>query len=88
MNELVPRLNKRKFKAEGTIKDECDKILKRYKVERFINITINHTIEQKKNCNKRGRPSCNAKEHQMIENKLFSLSWIKNKKALTAAWFK
>jgi len=81
--ELASKLNKRKWKSEEVIRTECTRILNSRKVHRFIEITINHTIEKKVVKTKKGRPGKNT-NHEMIETKNFTLLWINNKKALTA----
>jgi transposase len=83
LRELAAKINKRKWKSEEVIRAECNRILNQRKVNRFINIMIDHTIEHTILKGKKGRPGKDTK-HESIEKKIFVLSWTRNKEALKA----
>lgn len=76
-------LNKKDLISEKEIRKTCDKILKNRKLDKFITVDINQTIERHTVKSGRGRPSPKV-VHQTIEKSIFSITWSKNKEAMEA----
>jgi transposase len=83
LGELGRKINKRKWKSEEVIRAECNRILNHRKVNKFINIMIDHTTELVVVKTEKGRPRKNSKK-ETVERKVFTLSWAINKEALKA----
>lgn len=81
LTQLMRKLNKRGFKTKEQINDSVNKILKHFQTERFYHIKINEETEEHSIQLKQGRPDKDTK-YKTWEEKIFSLSWARNKKAL------
>lgn len=81
LRSLLPRLNKRHLTNKTEIEREVSKILKKYKGERFYEIFIRETRQERKKQTTRGRPGPNTKYNTTIKI-IFSLYWEKNEIAL------
>lgn len=81
LNELIPKLNKRKWRSEEAIAKECERILTHRKVKKFINLSVDHKIEYCKRKVGRGRPNKNT-TYEESERKIFNISWHINETAL------
>jgi transposase len=79
--QLIPRLNKKKFKSKEAIENQVESILKKYKVRRFLKITLSEKKTEFKVQMTRGRPGPNTKYKTCIET-LYFLSWERDQKAL------
>jgi transposase len=79
--ELLPKINKRNLKSKEAIKEACNKILKQYKVEKFITITIGEIGEERTVKKSRGRPEKGAIKEKEVR-KIIILSWDRDTTAL------
>ena len=78
---LMLRLNKRKLKTREEIEAQIEKILKKHKVNSFIDISLNEVKESYRVQIGRGRPGPDTKYKKYVNN-IFSLTWERNKESL------
>ncbi|MCK5015312.1 MAG: IS1634 family transposase [Candidatus Omnitrophica bacterium] len=78
---LIPRLNKRKFKTKEAIERELDSLLKKYGVKSFFEIALSETKIESRVQAGRGRPGPNTK-YKTYSQTHYSLFWKKDKEAL------
>jgi transposase len=83
LQEVLVRLNKKKFCSEEVITEECEKILRHRKVQGMIKFIVENTTERYVVKSGKGRPSKNG-DHQVVERKIFTLTWARDKNALSA----
>jgi len=82
LEELNPKLNKRKLKTKDQIAKGVETILKKYKVERFFKIEINEKEIRDKVKIGKGRPGHNSKYKTVITQE-YSITWSQDKTVLT-----
>ncbi|MBW8036706.1 MAG: IS1634 family transposase, partial [Planctomycetes bacterium] len=79
--DLVPKLNKRKLKDREEIESRIEQILKHYKVEKFLTISLTEVKQSFKVQIGRGRPGPNTKYKKCVET-IYSLTWERDAEAL------
>jgi transposase len=83
LSALLLKLNKGKLKTREAIEEKCSGILNLRKVKRFIDFTIQEVKEKEVLQIGKGRPGPKTRYEERITT-LYSLSWERNKQALTS----
>ncbi|GFP42885.1 hypothetical protein HKBW3C_02009 [Candidatus Hakubella thermalkaliphila] len=78
---LLPKLNKKKLKMREEIEKRIEEILKKYKVKKFLKISLTEVRQSYRVQIGRGRPGPKTKYKKCVEM-VYSLVWERNKEAL------
>ncbi|MBX9704288.1 MAG: IS1634 family transposase [Silvanigrellaceae bacterium] len=83
LQKLSEKLNKRKYISKDVIRDACDKILKNYETEKFLEVVIEEKKESYIVKPGKGRPR-NDIEQKTNKKFVYSITWNRNKKNIDA----